>query len=531
MRNIITTILITLLTYSLYAQVPGIGQVPLGMKYQAVARDAQGQPMSNQTVALRFTIMQGSADGTVVFTEQQSESANDVGLFVLTIGEINNTDFSNIDWRLGDHFLKVERNDGGWVDLGTHQLLSVPYAMTAGNGKIVNPEFNDEVLRIHGSNGSGNVILGGNGANSLLNNGTILISDENDDWKVAIRSNHDADAGDFLLKGRNNNNNIVMGPVDATNADFGVLRILDDEGAQRVTAYSAPGRGGLGAIDVYGENNTLNTSIGNLGDNNHGAISLRDGAGDIKVLIGSNPNTGGRGGMDLRGENGNFNISLTHREDNNHGEIKVHNVGGGEKVTIASVPSANGAGNINILGAGNNFNVTMGSMGNNRNHGRIWVHNGNGNGVARAGLQIVEDGQGEVFADIKCFHMDHPKNTEKEIWYACIEGPEAAAYERGTAQLVDGEAQVDFSEHFELVANPETMTVILTPNSALSEGLAVIEKTATGIKVKELRNGTGNYKFDWEVKCVRKGYEDFQVIRDKKRMEEMMGIDHTQENK
>ena len=122
-------------------------------------------------------------------------------------------------------------------------------------------------------------------------------------------------------------------------------------------------------------------------------------------------------------------------------------------------------------------------------------------------------------APVKNFFMDHPRDESKQIWYACIEGPEAAAYERGTAQLIDGEAFIPFSEHFELVINPETMTVNLTPNSAESLGLAVVEKTAKGIRVKELYKGTGNYQFDWEAKAVRKGYEDYRVIRPKSEME------------
>jgi hypothetical protein len=46
-------------------------------------------------------------------------------------------------------------------------------------------------------------------------------------------------------------------------------------------------------------------------------------------------------------------------------------------------------------------------------------------------------------------------------------------------------------------------------------GLAVVEKTEKGFKVKELMKGKGNYQFDWEVKGVRKGYEDYKVVRDK----------------
>ncbi|MCC6461144.1 MAG: hypothetical protein IT260_11775 [Saprospiraceae bacterium] len=137
----------------------------------------------------------------------------------------------------------------------------------------------------------------------------------------------------------------------------------------------------------------------------------------------------------------------------------------------------------------------------------------------RAGMYLTSANQGYLFADlvsasIKNFRMKHPEDPTKEIWYACIEGPEAAAYERGSATLTNGQVTVNFSEHFKLVANSKTMTVILTPLSADSKGLAVIEKTETGFVVKELLGGTGTYAFDWEVKCVRKGYENYQAVRE-----------------
>ncbi|MEL6650085.1 MAG: hypothetical protein AAFQ87_04685, partial [Bacteroidota bacterium] len=106
------------------------------------------------------------------------------------------------------------------------------------------------------------------------------------------------------------------------------------------------------------------------------------------------------------------------------------------------------------------------------------------------------------------FVMDHPLDPNKEIVYACIEGPEAAAYERGTIRLVNGEAEVQFSEPFTLLANAGTMTFVLTPRSANSLGLAAIEATETGFIIKELQQGNGSYEVDWEVKAVRKGFED-----------------------
>ncbi|MFK7926204.1 MAG: hypothetical protein AB8H47_29920, partial [Bacteroidia bacterium] len=124
--------------------------------------------------------------------------------------------------------------------------------------------------------------------------------------------------------------------------------------------------------------------------------------------------------------------------------------------------------------------------------------------------------QGVLEADMKNFVMDHPLDANKEIVYACIEGPEAAAYERGTAELVNGRAVINFSEHFGLIANPATMTIILTPRSADSYGLAALEYTAEGFVVKELQNGSGTYSFDWEAKAVRNGFENYQVIREKR---------------
>lgn len=127
--------------------------------------------------------------------------------------------------------------------------------------------------------------------------------------------------------------------------------------------------------------------------------------------------------------------------------------------------------------------------------GKVSIFNSSA-GTEEAGMFVSIGGQGTLFADVKNFRMDHPAEEDKEIWYACVEGPEAAAYERGTAQLVNGEAIISFPEHFELVANHETMTVMLTPLSADCKGLAVMEKTTDGFKVKELFQGTGTYAFD-----------------------------------
>lgn len=184
-----------------------------------------------------------------------------------------------------------------------------------------------------------------------------------------------------------------------------------------------------------------------------------------------------------------------------------------DKILMGDVTIAGGIyGAVETKTPTNQTLVLLSSLANTNNKGFMGVYF---NGIARAGAYVNASNQGILYSDVKNFRMEDPRDAEKEIWYACIEGPEAAAYERGTAQLKQGFCEVQFSDHFSIVANPESMTVILTPLSADSEGLAVVEKTATGFIVKELRRGLGNYKFDWEVKCVRKGYEDYRVIRNK----------------
>ncbi|MEM7375632.1 MAG: hypothetical protein AAF587_43975 [Bacteroidota bacterium] len=171
----------------------------------------------------------------------------------------------------------------------------------------------------------------------------------------------------------------------------------------------------------------------------------------------------------------------------------------------------NGAGTLQTRGANGIDNVRISTSSSGANNGKVTVLNASG--TEKAGIIINASGQGEVFGDTKNFRMRHPSQADKEIWYASLEGPEAAAYLRGSSTLINGRAQIEFPEHFRLIANAETMTIILTPLSLSSKGLAAVQKSEKGFLVGELADGKGNYSFDWEVKCVRKGYESYEVIR------------------
>lgn len=215
------------------------------------------------------------------------------------------------------------------------------------------------------------------------------------------------------------------------------------------------------------------------------------------------------GAVEFLGASGSRNAIITNTSGNqDFGFMGVYNSTAQPR---AYMEISSNIGRIITRGPANTRNVSMTWLSGCNDCGYVGVNDANS---LEAGMYVNSSGQGIVFGDVKNFRMEHPDQPGKEIWYASLEGPEAAAYERGTAQLVNGIAQVNLSEHFAIVAASEGMTVVLTPLSGSSKGLAVTQKSATGFEVEELFDGNGNYEFDWEIKAVRKGYEDYRVIRD-----------------
>jgi len=127
---IISFLLLTCL--NLYSQAPQF------INYQFVLRGNTADLIVNSTIGLRASIIETSAVGTVVYSETQTVLSNEYGLVNLEIGggNVASGAFPLIDWGANDHYLKVEIDTSGgtnYVAIGTSQLLSVPYALHAGN--------------------------------------------------------------------------------------------------------------------------------------------------------------------------------------------------------------------------------------------------------------------------------------------------------------------------------------------------------------------------------------------------------------
>jgi len=121
---------IILIFISLILSQNSFSQSPQGFNYQAVVRDIDGNVRSNQGVQFIFEIR--NATGNAVYTEFHTAITNKYGLVDdIIIGNGSSSDnFSSIDWGSGIYFVNV-KIDG--VDMGTTQLLSVPYALYALN--------------------------------------------------------------------------------------------------------------------------------------------------------------------------------------------------------------------------------------------------------------------------------------------------------------------------------------------------------------------------------------------------------------
>ncbi|OJW84955.1 MAG: hypothetical protein BGO69_10450 [Bacteroidetes bacterium 46-16] len=111
-----------------------VAQAPQKINYQGIARNVTGQPIPNQNLGIRISIHDLTPTGSVVYQETQSPQTNGYGLYNLAIGTgipiIGN--LADVNWSSGNKFIQIELDPSGgnnYSDIGTSQLLSVPYSL------------------------------------------------------------------------------------------------------------------------------------------------------------------------------------------------------------------------------------------------------------------------------------------------------------------------------------------------------------------------------------------------------------------
>lgn len=140
-------------------------------------------------------------------------------------------------------------------------------------------------------------------------------------------------------------------------------------------------------------------------------------------------------------------------------------------------------------------------------------------GISGDAIPAGLNSSGEMWGKRKSFVIDHPLDpASRWLTHACVEGPEAGVYYRGTGQLADGKARVTLPDYFEALARAEDRTVQLTPVSDADEPITVLAAGTVadgGFDVRAADGRNPSQRFCWEVKAVRADLAILQVETEK----------------
>ncbi len=135
-------------------------------------------------------------------------------------------------------------------------------------------------------------------------------------------------------------------------------------------------------------------------------------------------------------------------------------------------------------------------------------------GPSAAGAYF-EDDAGDYVYDAYAGYSNFgsgPKNTivkDQSGQYramSCPEAPEVLFQDYGTSQLVNGKVHIELDKTFAYtvcINEKHPLRVMVTLNDADCNGVAVINRSATGFDVVELAHGTSNASFTYEVVANR----------------------------
>ena len=218
------------------------GQSPEKMSYQAVVRNSSNQLVTSQKVGMKISILQATVTGTAVYVETQTPTTNANGLVSVEIGggTVISGTFSSINWVNGPYFIKTETDPAGGTNYsitGTIQLLSVPYALyagEAGNGfaSVFTEDENRPVIDT-----VGNITIGASSNRNDLWAKLNVIGYENilpyqNDWGSMLGLDARPVGGKYYLIASmgNRDDDRDLGKFIIRSADFNSVLVMDKNG-------------------------------------------------------------------------------------------------------------------------------------------------------------------------------------------------------------------------------------------------------------------------------------------------------------
>ncbi len=158
LKKVIQSALLLVVLFTTVQSYAQVSQAPDGIQFQALATDANGHPAAGRVIYVKDAIIAKTATGTIVYSETFKVTASSAGIFTIVLGKgtyaSGVSSIANIDWANGPFFLNLKiaveptvptaswNVNNEYVDLGTSQFWSVPYALYAGSVKGADTKLN-----------------------------------------------------------------------------------------------------------------------------------------------------------------------------------------------------------------------------------------------------------------------------------------------------------------------------------------------------------------------------------------------------
>ncbi|HQN17032.1 MAG TPA: hypothetical protein PLB59_11375 [Bacteroidales bacterium] len=490
-------------------------QAPQAFNYQAVARDVAGNVLVNQNIGLRVSIHLGSATGAVSYSETFAPTTNEFGLFTLAIGTgtIVDGQFDTIAWGRNQYWMQVEMDAAGgttYADMGTTQLLSVPYALFAERTKALPLGSLGQTLRHDGMGWLADTIIFNNGTNVGIgtsipgykmdvrhNGGTGLRVKSNSSFSVV---DIDSKNGDAALRFAKDGANywLVRNNPNTDNFEFYEL----GGGGLRMVIQDSTGFTGIGTstpaymLDVKHTvtshsatlSPTIQATVMGDGDTLTGIVAGQNG---YQGLYGKTTRNYGYGAYGIVTGYGGYGVYGQASGDGSYGVYGSATLGAGTRCGVRGYASSSAAStNYGVYGyAGNATSSNYGVYGMGGTYG-VYASGNLGCSGTKPAVIRTSKGPREMYA------MESPN-----IWFEDI----------GEGKIVNGSCYVAVSEDFAesiFVDESHPFHVFITPYANI--GNWWIEKSDKGftINAPDAANGA---KFSYRITAYRKGYQDLRM--------------------
>lgn len=521
-------------------------QIPQATNYQAIVRSNAGAVLANQSVNVRFTIRSSNPNGALIYQETHTAITNAYGLINLALGtgapQVGS--FASINWAGNTFYLGTEVDAGaGFVNMGTTQFLSVPYALSAqnvanlglvaGNGITVNgatitnagdTNAADDITNGTTANGDLNGtypnptvdgIQGRAVANTAPNSGEVL-KWNGSAWAPAADA---AGANTWTTNGNNIfNNNVGNVGIGADPTGTGKLQVATDGSLAGGAFVSNVAAGTVGAALTLKSARDYSIFSSNTGAaSGSGRLVIHDRTAGVDRLVIDDQ---GRVGVGMSNPSVAFQMSSTTIQTMN---VPQYPYAVNPSLFFAKMVQSNAADNVGVAGYAENPSNSYWSIGGlftgggtaSNSYGTYSQAKSANNGANYACYATAANGAtnyagyfvgnvnvtGTLSKGGGTFKIDHPLDPEnKYLYHSFVESPDMMNIYNGNVTTdANGEAWVQLPDYFEAL----NMDFRYQLTSVGQFAQAIVGEEISGNKFM-IRTDKANVKVSWQVTGVRK---------------------------